>query len=164
MEAELPVAGHVAEVVEIAVDVEEPRARLVAARARPEPHQAVEAGEVEDDAAGERYGLTVVAGATAPHRQRHAVAGAGGGDADHLVAGSRQHGEVGPLVLELRLEDRREPEEVPALLPKRAGIVGDGDAGEVGPEGVEGGPVHDRHSRAVSKACTSLQSATKAAA
>lgn len=141
------------------VDVEQARPRLEASGAVRDTHDAVEAGHVEDDAAGERHRLTVVAGAAAAHRQRHAVAGAGRGDADDLVTIARHRHEIGALIFKQRFQDRREPEEVAALELQRRRIVGKRNAAEIGLQRVQG-----FHSRAGSNACTSAHNSTKARA
>ena len=46
-------------------------------------------GEVQDDAAGQRHGLPVIAGAGAARRDRHVVGVAGLQDLDHLGLGRR---------------------------------------------------------------------------
>ncbi len=163
MEAELPALSAPARVAERSVDVQEPRPRLEATGAGRDRDRAVEPAHVDDDAARKRHRLAVVAGAAAAHRERHPVARARRRDTHHLGLALRQHDQIGALVVEHRLQDRREPEEIAALELQRRGIVGKRDAGKIATERGEARG-HDVHSRPVSKFATSRQSATKAAA
>ncbi|MNT44135.1 hypothetical protein D3C72_1806480 [compost metagenome] len=84
--------------------------------------------KVEDDAAGERHGLAVIARAAAARRDRHAM---GIGDlqrADHFLFALRRNDEVTDDVVELGLQDRRVPIEVTALLLHERRIVLNRDA------------------------------------
>lgn len=84
--------------------------------------------KVQHDAAGKRHGLAVIAGASAARRDRHAM---GIGDlqrSNDLFLGLRRDDEIGRYIVELRLQDRRVPIEIPALLANKRGIVLNGDA------------------------------------
>ena len=71
-------------------------------------------GQVEDDAALERHGLAIVAGAAAAHGERHAMPVAGRDRAHDLgLALRRDHG-IGGHLVEPALEDRAVPVEVAA--------------------------------------------------
>src|SRR5439155_19338522 len=125
---------------------------------------AIESAHVENDAAGERHRLPVVTRTAAAHRQRHALFRAGRGGAEHLVLVARSDDEIGTFVVEERLQDRREPEEVAALQLERCRVVGDRDTGELAAQRAEAVFRQGFHRRAVSKPSTSPQSSTKAAA
>jgi hypothetical protein len=114
-------------------------AGLHADRSRSDIEHPVEAGDVEHDAALHRHALAVVAGAAAAHGQRHAVAGAGGGDADHLVLGFGDDDEIAGQAFELFGEDRRVPEIVAGLERDVFRVVVDADAVDVAAQGGEGG-------------------------
>jgi hypothetical protein len=116
---------------ERAVDVEHARAGAEAPGARPLPDHLIEPGHVEHHAARERHRLAVISGAAAAHGERDTVPGAGRGDAHHVGLVTRHHHDVGALVLQGLLQDRREPEEVAASHAQRSGVVQDRNVAQV---------------------------------
>jgi len=79
---------------------------------RSDPFDRVERGDVEQHAAGERYGLAIIAGATGPHCQWHAVTYAGRGDPNYIGLVAWRDDQIGRLVVELIVENRAVPEEI----------------------------------------------------
>ena len=116
---------------ERAVDVEHARAGAEAAGARPVPDHLVELGHIEHHPARERHGLAVVSGSAAAHRERHPMPGAGRGDPHHVGLVARHRDDVGALVVQRLLQDRREPEEIAAAHAQRARVLQDGDVAQV---------------------------------
>ena len=88
-------------------------------------------GQIEDDAAGQRHGLTVVAGPCAAHRHRHLMGVTGLQDLDHLRLGLRRYHQIAGHVIQLLLQHRRVPEEIAALLFHDLRIVLHGNPGKV---------------------------------
>ncbi len=107
--------------------------------------------QAEDDAAGERHGLAVIAGAGAARGHRHVHLEAGLEDVDDLGLALRRDDDVGGDLVELALEDRRVPEEVAALLLHDRRIVLDLDVAESGFQtrdiGHDDGPIKSSSSR-----------------
>ncbi len=97
----------------------------------------VHAGEVEDDAARERHGLAVIAGAGAARRHGDAELMGGGQHPHHLLLAHRRDDDVAGDMVELALQRRRIPVEVAALLADEVGIVLRLDAGELRLEAVD---------------------------
>ena len=91
----------------------------------------VHLGKRQDDAAGERHGLAVIAGAGAARGDGDAAAIAGFQHADQLGFRLRRDDDVAGDRFELLLQDRAVPVEVAALLLDDCRIVLDLDAGDV---------------------------------
>ena len=126
VEAQLVAGGN-----ERAVDVEHARTRTEAPGAGPMPDHLIEPGHIEHHAARERHRLAVISGAAAAHGERDALPGAGRGDAHHVGLVTRHYYDVGALVLQGLLQDRREPEEVAASHAQRSGVVQDWNVAQV---------------------------------
>ncbi len=116
----------------LAVDLSEDRARLGHRPAAGDRLQRIEIGEAEDHSARQRHRLAVIAGAGAAGRDRHPQRVAGLEDADHLGLVLRRDDEIAGDVIELALQHRRVPEEVPALMLHDRRVV-------LGLDAVEGG-------------------------
>src|SRR5262249_52976888 len=119
------------------VDVGELGAGLDADYSRFLPFDLVEQRGREHDATLERHALPVIAGRAAADRQRNAVLGAGGGDANHLALVAGRNHDVGNLVFQQVGEDWT----VPIVVARVALEVGDigrrFDAGDVGEKFVD---------------------------
>jgi hypothetical protein len=96
------------------------------------PLDRIQRRHVEHDAAMNRHALPVIAGAAAADRDRHAVARRGAGEPDHVGFVARRNQQIGGLTLELALEDRTEPEEIPRLLVEGLWIILDRNVAERG--------------------------------
>jgi hypothetical protein len=114
-----------------AIDIEHARAGAKTAGARPMPDHLVELGHIEHDPARERHRLPVVSSSAAAHRERHPIPGAGRGNAHHVGLVARHHDDVGPLVVQCLLQNRREPEEIAASHPQRPRVFQNGDIAQV---------------------------------
>ena len=126
IEAQLMAGGR-----ERTVDIEHARAGAEAPGAGPLPDHLVEPRHVEHDPALERHGLAVIAGAAAAHGERHAMLRASRRDPHQLGLVPRYRDDLGALVLQRLLQDRREPEEIAASHPQRSRILQDRNAVEV---------------------------------
>ena len=113
------------------VDLRHDRAGLADDAAGCDRLDLVHLGKVQHDAAGQRHGLAIIAGAGAARRHRHVVGEGHLQDADDLGLVLRRRHEIGGHVVELRLQHRRIPEEVAALLLDQRRIVLELDAGEI---------------------------------
>ena len=114
-----------------AVDVGEDGARPADDAAGRDRRDLVHLGKAEHDAAGQRHGLAVIAGAGAARRDRNAVPVAGGEHADHFRLALRRDDKVGGDMVELPLQHRAVPVEVAALLLHDLVVVLDLQAVEV---------------------------------
>ncbi len=88
------------------------------------------AGKIEHHAARQRHGLPVIAGAAAARRQRDLQLEARRHHLRELGLVRRRDDDVAGHRIELPLEHRRVPVEVPALLAHQRGIVLEPDAGD----------------------------------
>jgi len=95
------------------------------------PLDRVERRHVDHHAALQRHRLAVIAGAAAARGDRHAVAEAGGGDADHVRLVARADHRLRRLAAQLPVQHRAVPEEVARFLPHQRGYGGEGDAREI---------------------------------
>ena len=82
--------------------------------ARPDLHDPGQLGQVEHHTAAQRHRLAVVAGAAAAHGQGDAVPVTGRDRPDDLGLVAWRHDGIGRDVVELALQDRAVPVEVPA--------------------------------------------------
>ena len=114
-----------------AIDIEHARAGAKTAGARPMPDHLIELGHIEHDPARERHRLPVVSGPAATHGERHPILGAGRGKAHHVGLVARHHDDVGALVVQCLLQNRREPEEIAASHPQRPRVFQNGDIAQV---------------------------------
>ena len=117
VEAQLVCGGR-----ERAIDVEHARAGAETSGTRPVPDHLIEPGHIEHDPARERHRLAVISGSAAAHGERHPVPGAGRGEAHHVGLVAWHHDDVGALVVQCLLENRREPEEIAAFHPQRSRV------------------------------------------
>jgi hypothetical protein len=117
VEAQLVCGGR-----ERAIDVEHARAGAETSGTRPVPDQLIEPGHIEHDPARERHRLAVISGSAAAHGERHPVPGAGRGEAHHVGLVAWHHDDVGALVVQCLLQNRREPEEIAAFHPQRSRV------------------------------------------
>jgi hypothetical protein len=99
----------------------------------------VEADEIEDDAARQGHRLAIIARTGAPWRDRNVVRIGGSENGDDVFLRARRDDEVGGDVLQLRLEARRIPVMVAALLLDDARVI---LLGNVAEGSTEGGEVH----------------------
>src|SRR5207237_6237204 len=97
-----------------------------------DPFDRVERGDIQQHAAGERYGLPIIASATGPHCQRHAVTRAGRGNAYNIGLAAWCDDHIGRLAVELIAEDRAVPEEIARAPAYDGGIGDDRDIAEIG--------------------------------
>ena len=119
MEAQLPAVRQA-----VGFEVGELQAGLYAGDAIFQRQEAIEAAEIEHDAAFEWHCLTIVAGTRAARRHRDAAGVAiGKGAHDLFLVGGRDQ-KVAPHALQPLVQHRRIPEEIAALLAHQ-GAVGD---------------------------------------
>jgi hypothetical protein len=106
------------------IDAREPGAGLDAHLAELDPLDPIEPGKIEHHAAFQGHGLAVIPGAAAAHGHRHAPGMACPERPDDIGLVPRLDGEIGDDLIELPLEHRAVPIEIPALLPK-PDLIGD---------------------------------------
>jgi hypothetical protein len=116
--------------------VDQPGAGLRADRVVLHRHDRVEQAEIEQHAARERHGLTVIAGAGAARGERQAVRHTIARHIDKLRDIGGHHDDVGQYVIEFGLEDRREPVIIARLALARAGRALAADRREIGRDAI----------------------------
>ncbi len=111
-----------------------------------DPFYLRERGDVEQDAAVERHGLAVISSTAGAHRERYPMPCAGCGRIDDVIFVAGCDDQIRRLAVELLVQDRAVPEEIPRSPPHHLGIENHGDIAEIGDELVQrmdGEIVHD---------------------
>src|SRR5277367_6194371 len=101
------------------------------------PFDGGEGRHVEHDPALDRNTLSIVSGAGAAHRDRHAISGRGSSHAYDVRLVARRNNEIGDLALKLALQDGAEPKEIARFRCERLRVVRNRHVAERRGEGAE---------------------------